>query len=221
MAETTQYAVAFLPSGRSDYIASERMGFERYLALEYEQGLAEWVNGEVRLYMSASNSHQRIVDFLNRLLGVFVESRLLGIVRSAPYTMRAIPDGPGREPDLMFVAAEHRARMLDSHLSGPADLVIEVVSADSATRDRVEKFQEYQAAGIPEYWIIDSRPGNQRADFFQLVDGAYQVASLEPGGVYHSAVLAGFWLDANWLWADEPNAMAALAQITGVSFPAP
>jgi hypothetical protein len=48
MAETMPYAVAFLPSGRPDYIASERMGFERYLALEYEHGLAEWVNGEVR-----------------------------------------------------------------------------------------------------------------------------------------------------------------------------
>jgi Uma2 family endonuclease len=35
-------------------------------------------------------------------------------------------------------------------------LVIEVVSANSADRDYVEKRQEYWALGIKEYWIVDA-----------------------------------------------------------------
>jgi len=98
-------AVAFLPSGRDDYIASARMTFEEYLALDYEGGLAEWVDGEVRLYTSATNIHQAVTDFLTILLRLFCETTAAGIVRSAPYAMQAARRGSGREPDVRFVSA--------------------------------------------------------------------------------------------------------------------
>jgi Uma2 family endonuclease len=60
--------------------------------------------------------------------------------------MRATPDGPARQPDLLFVAREHLDRLTETRLSGPADFVVEVVSDDSVARDRADKFYEYQAA---------------------------------------------------------------------------
>ena len=59
------------------------------------------------------------------------------------------------------MATEHLDRLTDSHLSGPADLVVEIVSPDSLGRDRGDKFAEYEAASIPEYWLID--PVRQQA----------------------------------------------------------
>ena len=60
------------------------------------------------------------------------------------------------------MATEHLDRLTDSHLSGPADLAVEIVSPDSLGRDRGDKFAEYGAAGIPEYWRFLRRCRAQR-----------------------------------------------------------
>lgn len=205
-------AVAFLPSGRDDYIATARMTFEEYLALDYEHGLSEWVDGEVRLYMSAFEAHQRIITLLTGILGNFAELMDAGRVFTAGYAMRAARLGNGREPDIMFVRTDHLDRMEQSHLRGPADIAVEVVSKDSVTRDRREKFAEYAADGVPEYWIIDPRPRHNTADFFVLRDGVYETAPVE-AGVFRSEAVPGLWLRVEWLWAETPRPVAWATEI--------
>ncbi len=208
------WPVAFTPSGHTDYVASAPMPFEDYLALDYEHGMSEWVCGEARLYVSNTDDHQRMLDFLTTVLSIFLEVTGLGSVRSAGYAMQAQAGGSGREPDLVFVAAEHADRIQSSHLVGPPDLAVEIVSPDSVTRDHVEKFEEYEAAGISEYWIVDSRPGKDRAEFFVLRDGVYQPAPAADG-IYRSTVLEGFWLRLSWLWEPEPRPLLALRELLG------
>lgn len=205
--------VVFLPSERKDCIAVARASFEDFLSLDVE-GLTEWVDGEVRLYMSVSDEHQRVVGLLQTMLNVFADATRSGMVRAAPYAMRAAPGGPAREPDLSFVRTEHRERLLSTHLADPPDLVVEVVSPDSVERDYVEKFREYEAAGIPEYWIIDARPGKERVDFFLLRHGRYVATPVEDG-IYRSRSVEGFWLRVGWLWEAEPRVTAALAELLG------
>jgi Uma2 family endonuclease len=210
---TTEETVIDFPS--ATHGASFVMNYERFLEWEHD-GIAEWVNGRVYLYMSTKLEHQKIVDFLNRLLGLFVQLMKLGVVTTGPYAMRAIAGGPGREPDLMFVAQQNLARMTSKQLEGPADLVVEVISDDSVVRDRDEKFFEYQQAGIREYWIIDPRPDRLRADFFVLDEqGRYQAVPLGADAIYRSTVVTNFWLKVDWLWAEAPNPLAAFTQIVG------
>ncbi|PJF48765.1 MAG: Uma2 family endonuclease [Chloroflexi bacterium] len=92
-----------------------------------------------------------------------VQIHQLGKLFTGPHAMR-LPGGNAREPDAFFVSNARLANAGEAFLDGPADLVIEVVSDDSVSRDRVEKFDEYEAAGIPEYWVIDPRPHRKRAD---------------------------------------------------------
>ena len=124
---------------------------------------------------------------------------------------------PAREPDLIFIAREHLDRLSQERLSGPADLVVEVISDDSVARDRADKFYEYQEAGVREYWILDSRPGRERTDFYVLDEkGRYRPVPPESDGRYHSTVLPGFWLYVDWVTSVEPPAvLTALAQIVG------
>ena len=194
-----------------------RMSYEEYLAWAGEDVHAEWVSGEVIVQMPPKPRHQQVVAFLLQLVGLFIQLFQLGRLLPAPLEMRAIPDGPAREPDLLFVAREHLDRLTEARLSGPADLVVEVVSDDSVARDRADKFYEYQAAGVKEYWIIDPRPGYERVDFFVLDDkGRYRPVPVEPDGRYHSTVLAGFWFQVDWVLATEPpEVLQALAQIVG------
>lgn len=194
-----------------------RMSYEAYLAWADEDIHAEWVDGEVIVQMPPKQPHQIVVAFLIRLLGGFIELFHLGRLLPAPFEMRAIPDGPAREPDLLFVTKEHLARLSDARLSGPADLVVEVLSDDSVARDRADKFYEYQEAGIPEYWLIDPRPGRERVDFYVLDSkGRYRPVPVDPDGRYHSTVMPGFWLHIDWVLAPEPpEVLQALAQIVG------
>jgi len=184
---------ALLPS-----TAPRKMTYEEFLAWTDEDILAEWVDGEVVMYSPASRQHQLLVGFLEKVLGMFVEQRNLGIVLSAPFQMRL--EDSGREPDLLFVAVDHLDRLKDTYLDGPADLVVEIVSPESAGRDRGDKFYEYARSGVSEYWLLD--PEMEWAEFYQLEKGRYRVAFSGKEGRYEARVLPGFWLRVEWLWLE-------------------
>jgi len=171
------------------------MSYAEFLAWADEDTLAEWVNGEAIMTSPASNIHQDLSGFLESLLRIFVESRQIGIVRNAPFQMKL---EHGREPDLLFVAAAHLPRLQETYLDGPADLVVEIVSPESAGCDRGEKFIEYEAGGVLEYWLLD--PQRQWAEFYLLQNGRYHLAFAGAVGEYRSTVLPGFWLRTEWLW---------------------
>jgi len=174
----------------------QKMTYEEFLAWADEDTLAEWVDGEVVMYSPASDRHQDMARFLTAVLSIYVETYGLGVIRPAPFQMKL---ERGREPDLLFVAREHLNRLKETYLDGPADLAVEIVSPESAGRDRGEKFYEYEQAGIPEYWLID--PQTERAEFYQLTAaGQYRLVLPDAEGIYRAAVLPDLWLRVAWLW---------------------
>jgi Uma2 family endonuclease len=194
------------------------MSFEEFLAWADEDTHAEWVDGEVIVFMPAKDIHQAMVGFLYQLITLFVDLFQLGKTRVAPLGMRLEKSPSMREPDILFVANAHLDRLTPDRLEGGADLVIEVISDDSVYRDRQEKFKEYEAEGIPEYWIIDPRPNKQRADFFRLNEqGEYELFATEDDEPVKSAVLPKFWLKPDWLWqADTLSPLTAFAEVAGL-----
>ncbi len=195
-----------------------RMSYDEFLAAFDENVQAEWVDGEVIIFMPPTTLHQRVVFFLARLLSLYTDLFRTGEVFTSPIQMRALPNGNAREPDIAYVANEHRDRITRQRLAGPADLVVEVVSDESVGRDRTDKFFEYQDIGVREYWIIDPRPGKERVDCYWLdANARYQPTPPDEQGRYHARVLPGFWFRATWLWQESPpDPLTALAEMRGV-----
>jgi Uma2 family endonuclease len=189
-----------------------RMTYEEFLRSDHVW--AEWVDGEVLELSPASLRHQLLSGFLSSLLRHFVEARRLGVVLSAPFQMKTAPALPGREPDLIFVSEEHRDRLQENHLAGPADLVVEVISPDSVTRDRVDKFREYAQGGVREYWLID--PLKRQADFLFLEGNAYRPLAVDEDGVVRSRVVEGLWLRVDWLWQDPLPSLLTVLKAWGL-----
>jgi Uma2 family endonuclease len=203
-----------LITGEQD--AREQMTYEEFLTLTDEDTYAEWVQGEAAFYKPRDTRHQNLLGFWLTVLSNYVSLFRLGNVLFIPFEMKLVAQNSSRQPDLLLVANEHIHRITCKRLEGPADLVIEIISDDSVARDRDEKFYEYQAAGIPEYWILDPRPGRQRADFYVLSPkGQYRAVPLNEDDVYYSTVIPGFWLDVNWLWQEElPDPIRTLAALS-------
>jgi Uma2 family endonuclease len=195
------------------------MSYDEFLALGDDTTHAEWVGGEAILIMPPNIRHQDIVSFLITLLRLFVDSLSLGRVLAAPTEMRLIPGKLSREPDILFVARDSLPRLTGQRLEGPADLVVEVVSEESATRDRRDKFQEYAQAGVREYWLIDPRPEQQQATLYQRSEnGTYATIAPDGEGRLHSAVLPGLWLLPAWLWQEPlPDPLPLFLEIRGLS----
>jgi Uma2 family endonuclease len=108
-----------------------------------------------------------------------------------------------REPDLAFIAKQNYTRRSNRYWSG-ADLVMEIVSSDSASRDRdyQQKVVDYVEAGIPEYWIVD--PERSEIAVMTLKTGAdsyvqHSVSRL--GDSASSIVLPGFAVDVTAVFA--------------------
>ncbi|GAB4201698.1 MAG: hypothetical protein OHK0022_24020 [Roseiflexaceae bacterium] len=187
-----------------------RIGFDAFLAWADEDTHAEWVDGEVIMASPASAEHQQIALFLVRVLAEYLDERPLGQVFVAPFTMRLGTRPSAREPDLLVLLNEHNDRLKATYLDGPADIVIEIISPESDSRDRGEKFVEYEAGAVREYWLID--PVRRAATFYQLdAEQRYQAIPLQDG-VYRSAALTGFWFRVDWLW-DRPRVRAVIKEL--------
>jgi len=188
-----------VPNSTETAVPDPPVSYKEFLAWADEDVRAEWIDGHIHVMSPASDRLQDLARFLTSIFTVAVEADPDdAIVRPAPFQMKL---DRGREPDLLVVKEEHRDRVRDTYLDGPADLVVEVISSESGTRDRGEKFYEYEEAGIPEYWLID--PEREELTVYRLKEGRYRTAFEGHEGRAESAVLDGFWIEAEWLWQED------------------
>jgi Uma2 family endonuclease len=127
--------------------------------------------------------------------------RKLGVVTSAGYPVRLASQARAREPDLMVILNDKLDQVTPTYFDGAPDICIEIVSPESVGRDYETKFSEYEAAGVPEYWLFD--PGQRAADIYALDEGGkYARLPLDQRGRLISRVLPGFALEPALLWRE-------------------
>ncbi|HFQ92624.1 MAG TPA: Uma2 family endonuclease [Anaerolineae bacterium] len=192
-----------------------KVSYQNYLEIAPETRIAEWANGEALIYPPHSLDHQNLVGFITSLLGSFTACFQLGTTLHAPFIVKLWPEGPAREPDLLFISQENQNNLTPKQFNGAPDLVVEIISPSSVTEDRVRKFTEYEQAGVREYWLIDPRLHQQQADFYVLDEtGILQPAPVSDAGIYTSAALPHFWIDIAILWQSPlPNPQLILADV--------
>ena len=194
---------------RISTVRKKKISFEEFLT-KFDGKHAEWIDGEVIEFMSASYKHQDLSDFLGAVLRVFVEEKDLGIIVTAPMTIRL--SERGREPDLFFVAKNRLDSLKKNYFDGAPDLIIEIISPESRGRDRGDKFYEYEIAGVREYWIIDYE--REKVEFYNLEkDGFFQMVYADENNIFHSQVLSNLRLNVAWLWQEKlPNLLQVLKE---------
>jgi len=180
---------------------------DEYLAMDTNH-LVEFSEGTLEVLPMPTEEHQLIVAFLFEMLKTFIAPRKLGTVVFAPLRVQ-LWEGKFREPDIVFLLAEHADRRGDRFWRG-ADLVMEVVSEDDPDRDIVQKRDEYARAGIAEYWIVDPRDRTITVLALEATTGSYrEVGTFGTGGRACSRLLEGFHVDVDAAFSQDGPGSAA------------
>jgi Uma2 family endonuclease len=196
-----------LPAGE---VVATGVSLEDYMA-HYAETFHEWVKGAVIKMSPVSLQHTLLTKYLLYLLDAYFEINPIGRALHAPFVMRLEAAESSREPDLQVILKTNPGQLTATAMIGPADLCIEVISPESVARDYGEKFEEYEKAGVREYWIID--PLRQETSFHRLQDtGLYARAHLDPQDTYRTPLLPGLALHIPTLWADPLPGVLATAQ---------
>lgn len=139
----------------------------------------EIIDDELFVTPSPGLRHQRMVKRLVLLLHNFVEECGLGEVFISPFDV-LFAEGDYLEPDVLYVR-EDRARVVtDRGIDGCPDLVVEVLSPSTESRDRGIKLERYRHYGVPEYWIVD--PDEGTVEVWRLAEGARVPVVVGAGG---------------------------------------
>ena len=98
------------------------------------------------------------------------------------------------QPDLIFVSREREHIITEANIQGAPDLVVEILSPSSATRDRQDKFDLYARHGVAEYWMIS--PEARIVRVFLLRDGVFgEIGRYGDNDTLTSATLEGLEID--------------------------
>jgi len=117
----------------------------------------ELLNGDIVMVPAPTTIHQFIAANLEFILQNFVRAHDLGFVLFSPIDV-VFGQGNDREvvqPDLLYVSHPRRAIITEEEIQGAPDLIAEILSPGTETRDRGYKKHLYGRYGVQEYWIVD------------------------------------------------------------------
>ena len=116
---------------------------------------AELIDGELYMMTPPGTTHQRIVSFLNRTIGNYIQEQNGDCeIFPAPFAVFLNEDDRTYvEPDISVICDE--SKLDDRGCNGAPDWVIEIVSPSSRKMDYFTKLFKYRRSGVKEYWIVD------------------------------------------------------------------
>ena len=118
-----------------------------------------------------SDFHQSISRDILLQIGGFLRGKKCKVFH-APYDVRlnaGTKDNTVVQPDLLVICDQSKRD--GKGCVGAPDMIVEILSPSTATRDRLLKFEKYRQAGVREYWIVD--PETKMVSAHILKDGEY------------------------------------------------
>lgn len=146
--------------------------YQDYLEFPEESGFHyEVLDGTVTKEPSPDYHHQRVSRRLQRVLeDYFAENDPDGEVFHAPLDV-ILSDQTVVQPDLFYISSRQQSLYRFPRIEGAPELVIEIVSPLSYSRDRVKKLEIYREAEVQHYWLVD--PQARTIEAYRYSNGAY------------------------------------------------
>ncbi|MDP2754548.1 MAG: Uma2 family endonuclease [Nitrospirota bacterium] len=152
-------------------IEKKKYTYEDYLKTSDDKRY-ELIEGELLMTPSPVPEHQRISRKIESIIEKFINEKNPGEVFDAPCDVY-LDDENVVQPDVFFISKERLDIIGDKNIKGAPDLVIEIISENSAYRDMVQKKKLYARFGVKEYWIVI--PEEKLIEIYILKDNTFQL----------------------------------------------
>lgn len=116
---------------------------------------AELINGEIFMLATPNTLHQELlVELTMNIYSQIKQRKGKCKLYPAPFAVYLHNDDKTYlEPDISVICEKDKVDIKGCH--GAPDWVIEITSPSTSKRDYGIKLEEYQKAGVREYWIVD------------------------------------------------------------------
>ncbi|MEM9006819.1 MAG: Uma2 family endonuclease [Cyanobacteria bacterium P01_F01_bin.86] len=168
---------------------SQWVSFQEFLAWKPETGRYELHDGVI-VEMQPIGPHEQVVGLLNRKLNVLIDQANFNYFIPNTAMIKPLDYETGYKPDVLMLDSACMAQepLWEKEsvitLGRSVKLVVEVVSTNWPD-DYARKFEDYEAMGIGEYWIVDYKglggrryignPKQPTMTVCRLIDGQYEV----------------------------------------------
>lgn len=194
MAIVTEQQVAPLRAG--DNLTRDE--FLRRWEAEPRIKLAELIGGIVYMPSPVSVEHGDTDGDVGGWLSVY-KAYTAGTASGRNTTSFMLEDSPQPDLNLRLLPEFGGGSWVEGkNLHGVPELLAEVC-VSTASYDLHQKYDLYEAAGIPEYLAIVVF--EQEIRWHTLVEGRYQLLSPDADGLHRSRIFPGLWLDGQALLA--------------------
>lgn len=174
-----------------------RMTAAQFRQLPESGRLTELIQGEVIMLPSPSDVHQDLVLNIALLLRRIMPDGKTVIAPMDVY----LDEINVVQPDIFWMRPDSQCVNRDGHYYGAPELVVEVHSPATITRDKREKFNLYQAYGVLEYWMID--PAGSYAEVWQRSGAQFARLGIFSAGETFTSLPAGIDVTLNDIFPAE------------------
>lgn len=173
---------------------ARRMSLKAFLSLPEDGPEYELEYGELVEVTRPTFEHNELLGSIFSVLLTHVRANRLGRISMDIIVVLDEQAELAYAPDLVFVATEHLDRIREGRVYGPPDLVVEVLSPSTASRDHLNKLDAYFASGVPWYWIVDPEiPGVE--EYRATPEGYLRTATAKPGEPFNPGIFPDLAVD--------------------------
>lgn len=157
-----------------DIMKEQTVTYDMYAEMTDDGARYEILDGSLALMSPGPSSmHQAVSGELEFILKQSCKSEY--VLFHSPLDVILSPTNV-LQPDILMI---HRSRLhivTKRGIEGAPDLVVEIVSPGSRSRDKVVKMKTYGEHRVPEYWIIDT--DSQTLEQYRLTDAGGSIYEL-------------------------------------------
>jgi Uma2 family endonuclease len=173
-----------------------------------QQGRIDYIAGRIEVDMSPEDffTHGTLKTRVATEISDRVEELDLGHTLIAETRISSVPGNVSAEPDVVVITHaafdDGRVRLVPKasgepdrfvEVEGAPDLIVEIVSDSSVTKDRRRLPDAYFAAGVSEFWLVDARGKNLQFQIHRRGDSSYMSAEQDAEGYQRSDVLDAWY----------------------------
>ncbi|MCP4457908.1 MAG: Uma2 family endonuclease [Cytophagales bacterium] len=146
-----------------------------YLRWAFEERV-ELIKGKLFKFSAPKTKHQELSASVGFKIYNFLNGKDCKVY-FAPFDVR-LPNKPNDsdshtytvvQPDICVIC--DLGKLDDAGCKGAPDLIVEILSPSTVSKDLNEKFDLYEEHGVQEYWTV--YPGESVIEIFDLMDGKY------------------------------------------------